>query len=115
MCANSRSIAIQRPADPTPEHLNLLVSPIGKGFTVVYIYIYISCAWTPNNAFCQKMLWKSVLCKFRRRLRGVYSTSTLIGMNACTFFLLLFCLLAGLNNANCYARPRHLTPSNPGR
>ena len=30
-----------------------------------------TCAWTPNNVFRQRLLWKSVLCKFKWRLRGV--------------------------------------------
>ena len=60
--------------------------------------------------FClQSMLWKSLLCKFKWRLRGVHTSSTLIGVSACTCFCLLLCFLAGLNNVNCYARPRHLT------
>ena len=58
-------------------------------YMYMYICIYISyetCAWTPNNVFCQRLLWKSVLCKFRWRLRGMYTPPTLIGVSACTFF-----------------------------
>ena len=62
-------------------------------YIYIYIYIYETCAWTPNNVFLSKIVVEISVVQIQVETeRDVYSSSTLIGVSACTCFLLLLCL-----------------------
>ena len=43
-------------------------------YMYIYIYMHMKPARGPQTMFfCQRLLWKSVMCKFRWRLRGMYN------------------------------------------
>ena len=79
-------------------------------------YMNMKPARGPQTVFCcQRLLWKSMLCKFRWRLRGMYTPPHTNWPKRMHMFFVVDLLLAGLDNVNCYSRPRHLTPSNTER
>ena len=53
----------------------------------VYIYIYETCARTPNNGFLSKIVVEISVVQIQVEAeRDVYSSSTLIGVSACICF-----------------------------
>ena len=55
----------------------------------IYICIYETCAWTPSNVFLSEVVVEIIVVQVQvETARGVYSSSTLIGVSACTG---LFC------------------------